>query len=70
MMQQRMATFLCLPVFCLVMWALSPSAHAAEQVVRGGCPTGAGTFHVAVYYTPNKDGTFYVERISFNMALI
>ena len=65
-MQQRMATFLCLPVFCLAMWALSPSAHAAEKVERGRCPTSAGTLHAAVYYTPNN-GTYHVERISFNI---
>ena len=32
MMQQRMATVLCVPVFCLAVWALSPSAHAAGNL--------------------------------------
>ena len=33
MMQQRMVTVLCIPVFCLAVWALSPSAHAADDEV-------------------------------------
>jgi hypothetical protein len=32
MMQQRMAAVLCLPVFCLAVWSLSPSAHAAGDL--------------------------------------
>jgi hypothetical protein len=32
MMQQRIAIFLCLPLLCLAIWTLSPSAHAAGDV--------------------------------------